>query len=174
MEQKKKNFSKIYDQHASRVYRFIFLKVSSQEIAEDLASEVFARAWNSYREESDSEPEIKNLQAYIYQIARNVVVDHYREKGRNKVVSADEKTNIPDEGLSMEDKAGIALELERVKKALEGLQDDYQDYVIWRYLDELSVPEIAEITGKSEENVRVGIHRAIQALKERLPGGVIK
>ena len=58
--------------------------------------------------------------------------------------------------------------MEQIRVALLTLKDDYQNYVIWRYLDELSVPEIAQITGKSEPSVRVGVHRALRALKGQL------
>lgn len=172
MEQKRKNFSKLYDQYAPKIYRFIYLKVSSHEIAEDLSSEVFIRVWDVYREEKEEGDRVRNIQAYMYQVARNVVVDHYRKNGKYKVVPVEEKVNIPEQGKRMEEEISNALELERVQKALEGLSDDYQDFIIWRYLEELSVPEIAKIAGKSEESVRVGTHRAIQALKKRIEAGV--
>jgi len=62
----------------------------------------------------------------------------------------------------------LSLEMDRIQKALATMQDDYQNLIIWRYLDELSMAEIAQITGKTEENVRVGIHRALQALKGKI------
>ncbi len=162
MEEIKKKFGKIYDQYNAKIYRFIYLKVSSRELAEDLASEVFLRAWRGF-----IETEIQNIQAYIYQIARNVVADHYERK-RVQTISVDETIEIADPGDAPEDKVAANLEMERVRKALQDLNDDYQNLIIWRYLDELSVPEIAQITGKTEENVRVGVHRALQALRERL------
>ena len=70
---------------------------------------------------------------------------------------------------SLEEQASLKLDIENIQKVLKELSDDHQDLIIWRYIDELSVPEIVEITGKSEGNVRVGIHRALQALKKRLP-----
>ena len=164
MEEIKNAFSKIYDQYVTKIYRFIFLKVSSQEVAEDLSSEVFMRTWETYRSESTR---IENIQAYLYQIARNVVADHYRGR-KVQIVSVEETVDLPDEADSLQDQVLLNLEMDRIQKALAVLQDEYQNLIIWRYLDELSVPEIAQITGKTEENVRVGIHRAIQSLKEKI------
>jgi RNA polymerase sigma-70 factor (ECF subfamily) len=51
---------------------------------------------------------------------------------------------------------------------LTNLKDEYQDVIIYRYLDELSVPEIAKIMGKSEGTIRVLLHRALTALRKEL------
>ena len=172
---KKHDFSKIYDEHIAKIYRFVYLKVGTQEIAEDLASEVFMRAWEAYVKSTlssdrvpraESRGEIRNISAFLYQIARNVVADYYRKKGRVQVVSIEEIVIASSE--SLEAQASLKLDIENVKKALGKLSDDHQNLIIWRYIDELSVPEIVEITGKSEGNVRVGIHRALQALREKM------
>ncbi len=175
MEDIKDNFSKIYDQYVTKIYRFIYLKVSSQEVAEDLSSEVFMRTWETYKKStpsSDGVPgrmtgQIRNIQAYLYQVARNIVADHYRTR-KIQIVSVEETVELTDESDSLQDQALVSMEMDRIQKALATIQDDYQDLIIWRYLDELSVPEIAQITGKTEENIRVGIHRALQALKSKV------
>ena len=55
-----------------------------------------------------------------------------------------------------------------VKKALLELPADYQEVVILRFFEDMSVEEVAEVVGKSEENVRVIQHRAVRKLKEIL------
>ena len=54
------------------------------------------------------------------------------------------------------------------ERTLNNLKEDYQDVIIYRYLDELSVPEIAKIVQKSEDAVRVSLHRALKSLKNEL------
>jgi len=54
-----------------------------------------------------------------------------------------------------------------VKKALSQLKDDYQNIIIWHYLDDFSAKEISQILGKSEGSIRVLIHRALKSLKNR-------
>ncbi len=164
------NFSKIYDQYVAKIYRFIYLKVSSQEIAEDLSSEVFTRTWETYKGQAQNpKSKIQNIQAYLYQVARNIIADHYRAR-KVRIVSVEETVEIVDSSTALEDQVLVNMEMDRIQKALATIQDDYQNIIIWRYLDELSVPEIAQITGKTEENVRVGIHRALQALKAKVEG----
>ena len=163
MANQRKIFSSIYDKYVDKIYRFIFIKVSSQEIAEDLCSETFLRGWQVFKERED----IENPPAFLYQIARNLIIDHYREKGKAKIVSA-EYTPIVDPREDLEEKANLSSDLEEVRLSLANLKGDYQDVIIYRYLDELSVPEIAKILNKSEGTIRVTLHRALKALKNEL------
>src|SRR3989338_3490757 len=73
-------FAEFYDQYVSRIYRFIFFKVSSVSDAQDLTSEVFLKTWQ-YLKESPQE-EIKNLSAWVYRLARNTVIDWYRQQNK--------------------------------------------------------------------------------------------
>lgn len=159
---KKKNFSKFYNEHVERVYRFVYLKVSSKEVSQDLTSEVFLRFW----EQLNSSIEIKNKRAFVYQIARNLVIDHYR-KAKPNIIEI-EKVKVSDQTENLEEEAILGSDMDTIQRALSQIPEDYQDMIIWYYLDEFSVPEIAEITGKTENNIRVIIHRALSALKEKL------
>jgi len=166
-----KIFGRLYDQYIDKIYRFIFLKVNSQEVAEDLTSETFLRGWEVFkeqsRENSKNEIKIENPPAFLYQIARNLVTDFYREKGKARIVST-ENIRIIDPRINLEEKAKFHSDLEEVKNALTNLKENYQEVIIWRYLDDLSVPEIAKILDKSEEAIRVTLHRALKALKNEL------
>lgn len=158
-----KDFAKIYDQYVDKIYRFIVLKVNSEEVAQDLTSDVFTRGWQSF---SLQKCDIKNIQAFLYQIARNLIVDHYREKGQAQLVSVDYAPQIVDPSIDLEEKAMLTSDINRVKAALASLKEEYREIVVWYYLDELKVPEIAKMLNKSEEAVRVQIHRALLALRE--------
>lgn len=157
-------FSKIYDQHINKIYRFVFLKVNSQEIAEDLTSEIFLRCWKTFKEDQDR---IENVQAFLYQVARNLVTDYYREKGRTRIVPAD-CVPIIDPNSNIEEKALLGSDLNKVKLALNNLKEQYQELIIWHYIDDLTIPEIAKLAGKKENTIRVGLHRALKALKNEL------
>jgi len=159
------DFGQIYDQYVTRIYRFIFLKVPSQEIAEDLCSEVFTKTLQEYRETS-----IANMQAFLYQVARHVVADYYRQETKIQVVSFEgvEETGPFED--SFIDEIVLRAEMEEVRKALAQIRDEYQNLIIWRYLDELSIPEIAQIEGKSEGSIRIGLHRALDSLRGKMVG----
>ena len=160
----RKIFSKIYDEYVDKIYRFIFVKVNSQEVTEDLCSETFLRCWKIFKEDQNK---IENIQAFLYRIARNLVTDHYREKGRTQIVSTD-CVPITDPGIDLEEESQNNSDFNMVKLALNGLKENHQEVIIWYYVDDLSVSEIADLTAKSEGAVRVMIHRALNNLKIEL------
>jgi len=160
----KKFFSKFYDQHVKKVYRFIFLKVDSKETSQDLTSEVFLRFWKQL----NSATRIENPRAFVYQVARNLIIDHYR---RNEPIKLQiEEFQIKDPNPNPETQFLADSEFASLKKVLAKIPEDYQNMIIWYYLDEFSVAEIAGFTGKTENNVRVTIHRALKTLREKVEG----
>jgi RNA polymerase sigma-70 factor, ECF subfamily len=159
------DFGHIYDQHVTRIYRFIFLKVPSREIAEDICSDVFVRALREFENSS-----IENTQAFLYQIARHTIADYYRDASKIHIVPLDETSESGPFEDSLLEEIVVRSEMEEVRKALLQLHDEYQNLIIWRYLDELSIPEIAQIEGKSEGSVRIGLHRALGSLRGKLIG----
>jgi RNA polymerase sigma-70 factor (ECF subfamily) len=165
MDKLKKEFSKIYDKFVEKIFRFIFLKVNSKEIAEDLTSETFLRTWEVFRQ---GNPKIENVSAFLYQIARNLITDYYREKGRAKIISPDLGHPIADPRQNLEEQTILNSEMERIRKALSKLDEDYQNAIIWYYLDELPIQEVANLLDRTVPATRVLISRAIKALREKL------
>jgi RNA polymerase sigma-70 factor (ECF subfamily) len=165
-----KEFGEIYDKYIDKIYRFVFLKVDSQELAEDLSSETFLRCWEAFKESKAPNPgiqKIENIQAFLYQIARNLVIDHYREKGKNDVFSTEQIEAI-DPRINLEKRAMLNSDFNRVRLAIFNLKEDYQNVIIWHYLDQFSISEIAKMLDKSEPATRVMLHRALKALKKEL------
>lgn len=161
MDGNKEQFSRIYDEYIEKIYRFVYLKVNSQEVAQDLTSKVFLNGWEAFQKQSD----IKNPGAFLYQIARNITVDYYREKGRSKVVNVENLFYMPDTGKNPHEKAVLNDDLEGIKLAISKLKAEYQDILIWYYLEDMSADQIATLTGKPAGTVRVMIHRGLEMLK---------
>ena len=159
----RKIFSQIYDKYIDKIYRFVFLKVNSQEIAQDLTSETFLRGWESFKNGN----KIENPQAFLYRIARNLVIDHYREKGRTQIVSA-EFAPIVDPREDLEEKAILTSDVDRIKQVLVNLKEDYQNVIIWHYLDDLPIQEVAKMLDRTEEATRVLLSRALKTLKQSI------
>jgi RNA polymerase sigma-70 factor, ECF subfamily len=165
MNDLRQEFSKIYDKYINKIYRFVFLKVNSKDVAEDLCSETFLKAWETFK--TKDLKLIKNYQAFLYQIARNTVIDYYREKSRTNIISA-EFVSIEDPRTNIEEKSSLDSDLTEVKAVLADLKQNYQEVIIWRYVDDLSIKEIAKLLGKPEGTVRVVLHRALKSLKNNL------
>ena len=164
MDKLQEQFSKIYDDYIEKIYRFVYLKVNSQEAAEDITSKVFMRGWEAYQKQiRNSKFEIRNSSAFLYQIARNAVVDYYRERGRTKTVSVD--SNIVDPGTNAQDLAILSADVNNVKRAISKLKKEHQDIIIWHYLEDMPVSKIAELLGKPVGTARVMLHRALKDLK---------
>lgn len=164
MADARKTFSQIYDKYINKIYRFVFLKVSSQEIAEDLTSEAFSRTWVVFKENQD---EIKNVRAFLYKTANNLIIDHYREKGRTNVVSVN-NPSIIDPTQDLEKHVLLNSDMNNVKQALVHLKEDYQNVILWHYLDDLPISEVSELLNRSEQATRVLLHRALKALKQKI------
>ena len=161
----KEEFSKIYDRYIDSIYRFIFIKVSSAQIAEDICSETFVRGWQVFLKKRGR---IKNFRAFLYRIAHNLIVDFYRKNGKIDIVSVDDKNILSDPKLTADHEAFLNSDIEELRKAISLLKDNYQNVIIWHYLDEMSIPEIAKLLHKREGTVRVMLSRALKALKSQL------
>lgn len=164
-------FGRIYDAYLPQIYRFIYFKVPSEEEAQDLSADTFAKLWQYL---SDGKP-VQNLQALVYQIARNLVMDYYRARPDRLTTLGEEVLRVP-----ADDYRGLlaverGLEVSAILRALRLLKDEYREAIILRYVDELSPKEIARVLGKNEGNARVLIHRALASLKAVLePATVTK
>ncbi len=164
MDNIKEKFSLIYDQYIGKIYRFVYLKVNSQPIAEDLTSKVFLKVWEAYFKNQD----IKNPGAFLYQTSRNIVVDYYREKGSKNVISVEYAGQLADDSKNPHEQAVLSDDIEAIKSVIFKLKPEYQDVLIWYYLEDMSAEKIAQMLNKSAGTVRVLIHRALEALKSQL------
>ena len=167
-----------YDENVKEINRFIYFKVGNREEADDLTSLIFLKAWNYVQ--SKNLLEAKTLRALLYKIARNAIIDHYREQGARPELSfeanLDEEGELKDgvefikdeksDARTLEEKIDKDSELALIKKNLPLLKEEYRELIIMRFINDLSLEEIAEINQKSRGSIRVSLHRALKALKE--------
>lgn len=166
----KEAFIKVYDEHVKEIYRFVYFKVGRKEEANDLTSMIFLKTWNHIQ--NNTLTDAKTLRALLYKIARNAIVDYYRETGNklNVTRSLDDEDNpieIADSAAEdTSDKMDRQSDLELIKSQLPLLKEEYREIIIMKFINDLSLEEIAEISGKNKGNVRVLLHRALNALRE--------
>ena len=168
MDSLNEQFGQIYDQYIDKIYRFVYLKVSSQEIAEDVTSKVFLKGWEAFKSQNSG---IKNPGAFLYQVARNAVVDHYREKGRTNVVSVESSPEIADPGTDAQDKAVLNADIDTIRKAIQKLEKEHGDILIWHYLEDMPIADIADLLGRPAGTIRVMLHRGLNDLKNIIQEG---
>ncbi|HET6846254.1 MAG TPA: RNA polymerase sigma factor [Anaerolineales bacterium] len=149
-------FGQLYDAHVRRIYKYVFFRVSDTETTEDLTSAVFLKAWENLRGYRPSGPFL----AWLYTIARNTVIDHYRT--RKPAVKLEDvvlyKEAELDEGLDRQIDAAV------LKEAMQTLTDEQQEVLALRFIHELDTEEIARRMHKTEGAIRALQMRALQAL----------
>lgn len=157
-------FGSLYDIYQPLIYRFIYLRVSHREEAEDLTHQVFLSAWQnigSFQEQG------LPVSSWLYQIARNRVIDHYRTK-HTAIPLDDAAEDIHPSIDDIADSLETKIQLEQIRIALRSLHPDQQDIIIMRFVEGLSNTEVAVALKKNEGTIRVLQHRALRNLKKQL------
>lgn len=156
-------FGALYDAYADKIYKFLYYKTHHRETAEDLASLTFTKALESIAKFS---PAKGSFSSWLYKIARNNVIDHYRslklETDVDDVWDLSDNTDAPAD-------ADTKMKLTAVKKYLKYLSADQREILTLRVWQELSYKEIAEVVGKTEQNCKVIFSRALAELRHQIP-----
>ena len=154
-------FAQLYDAYVERVYRYILFRVSEDETTEDLVSQVFLKAWqNLDRYKVGSSPFI----AWLYTIARNLVIDHYRAK--KDILPLESVRALPSDMQSPPEEVEAHFDLEAMRDGLQSLTGDQQQVLILKYIAGLPNENIAKIMKKQEGTIRGLQMRALQTLSK--------
>jgi RNA polymerase sigma-70 factor (ECF subfamily) len=163
----KEAFIKVYDKNVKDIHRFVYFKIGNYEEANDITSMIFLKAWNHIQ--NNSLEDSKTLRALLYKVARNTIIDYYREN-KNKITTSlddeDHKIEIIDESRDPQEKLDEEANLELIKRKLPLLKDEYREVIIMKFINDLTLEEMADISGKTRGNIRVLLHRALNALRE--------
>lgn len=154
-------FAFFYDKYVKNIYRFIYIKVANRQIAEDLTQDVFLKAWQHLVDKK----KIKSFQAFVFRIARNSVVDHYRSNN-NQELPLEYIGELEDITKSITSEIDKSMEAAALLEEIRKLKPEYQEVLILRYVEELSIDDISDVMQKDNNNVRVTLHRALSKLKQ--------
>ncbi|MBU2632213.1 RNA polymerase sigma factor [Patescibacteria group bacterium] len=159
-------FQTIYIRYSDKIYRYLYIQTRDPYLAEDITSETFLRAWKKWRE-------IKQdyIQALLFKIARNILIDYWRREKDKKKISLELTTEMGIEPSYDEDLIEKIHKDEKVKGlnvALGKLAKNLREVVILRFMEELSAREAAGVIGTTEGNIRILQFRALRKLKEFL------
>jgi RNA polymerase sigma-70 factor, ECF subfamily len=155
-------FGLIYDHFSEKLYRFIFFRVGHKELAEDILADTFVKAWTKIEQVSNA----KAFTSWIYQIAKNNIIDYYRVK--KVTIDLEEVVDVLEDASSPIEDANLIIEQRVVVELIEHLAPDQQQVIRYKFFEDLENIEIAQIMGRSEGSIRVIQHRAILRLKELL------
>jgi len=144
-----------------KIYRYIFFRAGDEAQAEDMTEEVFVRAWEALPKYKLGE---HPFSSWLYRIAHNLLVDHYRRK-KTSTISTDDLLRYSDPTQLPERIVGRKQENEVLAKSIMQLDDLEQQVLLLRFVEGLSHREIGLIIGKSATASRVIQHRALKALR---------
>ena len=154
-------FGELYERYLDPIYRYIRTRVAEDQTAEDLTEMVFLRTFERLdRYQERGHP----FSSFLYRVARNQLVDHYRIKKDEISLEAAQLVEHPassmDEHIIKQDQAN------ELRSAIEKLPEDYQDVIRFRILMDMPTAEVASWLVRSEGATRVLLHRALHALRE--------
>lgn len=160
MNENEQLFAEQYALSIDEIYRYVFFALRQhRETAEDVTAKIFLQAWK-HRDRFDSSR--ASFRTYLYAIARNAVIDHYRTEKITEELSEQVAENRYQ---SQEGKVDCSLFWQ---DAQEILSSDEYHILILKYRNDLPLADIAQITEKTVDAVKASLYRSRKILKERL------
>ena len=159
-------FGQLYDFYQPSVYRFVYYRVATSQLAEDLTSETFFRALRAI---SSFQWQGRDFGAWLMTIARNLVVDHYKSARSRLETSMPSIGDREETAASPEEHVLRSLTNELLREKLAELPGDQQECLVLRFLNSYSIAETAKVLGKSDGAVKQLQLRAIRNLARLMP-----
>lgn len=155
------SFVLLYDRYAEKIFKFVYFRTMHKQHAEDVTSLVFMRALDKLHTFSESKG---TFQSWIYQIARNMIIDEFRKSKPTEDLEAHyDLADRTDLNAEVESKMAN----EQLAKLIATLPQESQELITMRLWDELSYAEIAQVTGKTEGSLKMQFSRIISKLQEQ-------
>ena len=141
------------------LYRFVYLKVQNREEAEDITQETYIKSLsNLYK--YDFEPE--NFSNFLKTVAMNILKDRWRKNKKQRENAYIDVISFNEAAFGNASETGVNRIL--IEEALNRLNEEQRNIIILRIIKGYSVAETAQMTGKSQANVRVIQYRALKEL----------
>ena len=153
----------LFNEYYDKIARYAFVRVRNRTEAEDIASEVFLKALHSL--ESYKQQGIP-MQAWLFRIAHNLVVDHFRKTAKKKTIPIDsvQIESVTDPVRTAE----MNIELARVNKAMEQLTPAQREVIRLRFFGGFTSKEVGQILNKGDGAIREMQRAATQSLRNLL------
>ncbi len=160
------DFAELYEAHVDRIHAHVRARLGDPDLAEDLTAQTFLRAWQSidrYRPIPG-----RPFLAWLFTIANNLVIDHYRRR-RREVIGV--MVEPRDSGANDPEHRALTADLrDEIRRAITRLKPEHQLIVALRLIDGLDYHQISEITGRSPGALRVILCRSLGTMRDVLRG----
>ncbi len=153
----------LYDRYASRIYTYILYQVGDEGLAEDLAANVFCKMLDAIQASKSWQ---QSFASWLYRIAHNIVVDHFRRLRHGQDLPLDEWLVASDfDPVSSVERR---LSQETIRLAMQRLTSDQRAVIALKFFEGFSNLETARVMGKTEGAIKSLQYRALGALRREL------
>ncbi len=158
----KDTYLRAYDDYSDGLFRYALFKTSNRELALDIVQDTFTNVWEYIVKGG----KIKNIKAFLYRTLGNKIIDSYRKKQSESLDTMIESGY----DVSFDDRERMEelLTGEKAWEKVSELPESHVEILTLRYINDLSISEIADALDQSENNVSVRLHRALEKLKEKM------
>ena len=152
----------IYDHYADKIFRHLYFRLHDREQALDLMQETFMKTFVYMQNKGP----LQNVQAFLYKVANNLIFDQYKKKKTHSLEQLQEEGFTP----SIDDTSQLKnkIDADKILEIVGGIPPQYRTVIVMRYVDELSIEEIAEVLGETKNTISVKINRAIHHVRKLL------
>lgn len=151
----------IYDRHAATIYAYLYRYLGDAHLAEDLTSEVFIKLIESL---DTSRAPGERLQGWLYRVAHNLAMDHFREQAKKSELPLDEEIVANSES-TLHRLERCHLE-DQLRQAISQLTPGQQQVILLRFGQGLKLEEVGRLLGKSEGAIKLLQFRAVEKLQK--------
>ena len=159
-------FERLYEEHASALLAFLVYRTGSRPLAEDVLADTFEKVLTAKRR---FDPRKASEKTWLYTIALNLVRDHAR---RRTIERRFAEQAVPAHVAGGSRELDAVEDRDSLARALEALSDEERESIALRYGSDLTVPEIAKLTGEKLTTVEGRVYRALRKLREELDAAV--
>jgi len=161
-------FETLYNRHRGALFRYLVRRIGNQQLAED----VFQEVWSRIIRNRQNYRAAAKFTTYMFHIAQNCTVDHYRRSGKHQAMVSDQDDGVPEPTASTGNPVAEA-EASDIRRtltdALKNLPTEQREAFLLREESGLTLDEIGEITGVGRETVKSRLRYALGKLRQCLP-----
>jgi len=155
-----RKFRAFYNKHKDMFFAYLMRSTGDYYLASDIMQESFTRYLERYGKDPQSA-------ALLYKIGRNLIYDNARKQKRNAQLQSDQNNPVDDH----EHYLMVREQYQQVLSAMQTLEAEQRDILALTVSSQLSYREISSITGISEANIKVKVHRARAKLRQIIQAG---
>ena len=155
--------SALYSRYYQSIYRYFYYRSGDAQTAEDLTADVFLKmveAIPGYRIEATP------FHAWLFQIARNLAIDHFRRNSAHPVTPIHENMDTP--APDVESTLEIHLNSRSLAEALSQIDENQRDVLLMRFIEGMPISEAARVLHKTEDAIKALQRRGLTALRQLL------